>query len=154
MVRVSAPYVDLTVSNLVSGMAQASTQAFMQDVQKVLPYSIEPGKVGIAVNLISPTLIYTTERAADNALLLMTLPVTPRLAYRSHNYLYYAVLNLTMKAFGFLLAASSIGALASATEYPVADAPTVAHQGDPVGSIEEHNGGKYQKVCHVEHANK
>ncbi|KAK9435839.1 dienelactone hydrolase family protein [Metarhizium brunneum] len=45
-----------------------------------------------------------------------------------------------MKAFGYLLAASSIGALASATECPVADAPTVAHQGDAVGSIEEHNG--------------
>ena len=76
----------------------------------------------------------------------MTLPATPSLEYRSHNYLYYAVLDLTMKAFGYLLAASSIGALASATECPVADAPTVAHQGDAVGSIEEHNGGKHQKV--------
>lgn len=118
----------------------------MQDVQKVLPCSIQPKKVGIVVNLISPTLIYTTERAAENARLLMTLPVTPSLAYRSHNHLYYAAPNLTMKAFGFLLAASSIGPLASATECPVADAPTVAHQGDPVGSTEEHNGGKHQKV--------
>lgn len=66
--------------------------------------------------------------------------------YRSHNHLYYAVLDLTMKAFGYLLAASSIGALASATECPVADGPTVAHQGDPVGSTEEHNGGKHPKV--------